>query len=40
MAGIANNKGNYLVGLKYEPLKNPKVWEFPGGKVKKGESME
>ena len=40
MAGIANNKANYLVGLKYEPLKNSKVWEFPGGKVEKGESLE
>ena len=40
MAGIANNKANYLVGLKYEPLKNCEVWEFPGGKVEKGESLE
>ena len=40
VAGIVHRRGSYLVGLKCEPLKNRNFWEFPGGKVEKGESME
>ena len=40
VAGIAHNKGNYLVGLKCEPMSNIEIWEFPGGKIEKGESVE
>ena len=40
VAGIAHNKGNYLVGRKFEPIRNIEVWEFPGGKIEKGESVE
>ena len=40
VAGIAHNKGNYLVGRKFEPIRNIEVWEFPGGKIEKGELVE
>ena len=40
VAGIAHNKGNYLVGRKCLPMSNIEIWEFPGGKIEKGESVE
>ena len=40
VAGIVYRRGSYLVGLKCEPLNNLNFWEFPGGKVEKGESVE
>ena len=40
VAGIAHNKGNYLVGRKCLPMSNFEIWEFPGGKIEKGESVE
>ena len=40
VAGVVEKKGKYLVGRKTDSQSNSEVWEFPGGKVEAGESIE
>ena len=40
VAGIVEHKGTYLVGHKVDIHVNSDVWEFPGGKIEIGESIE
>lgn len=37
---IENSKGEILCALRAENMTLPKKWEFPGGKIEKGESLE
>ena len=40
VAGVLEKEGRYLAGRKTDIQSNSEVWEFPGGKVEVGESIE
>lgn len=40
VAGILERNGRYLVGKRSDTGLLPNLWEFPGGKVEEGESLE
>lgn len=37
---IENHKGEILCALRSKDMSLPKSWEFPGGKIEKGESLK
>jgi len=40
VAGVLEKEGKYLAGRKTDIQSNSEIWEFPGGKVEAGESIE
>jgi len=40
VAGVLERNGRYLVAKRSDSGQLPNLWEFPGGKVEEGESLE